>query len=424
MKITGVLVLLIAFINFPNQTFSQSTEHTKRLKNEVREGPGNYYPLLYVLPGGSGLQILERQGGWLKFQLLNQTILKALPDSISQSDSWISKNCLVEKKPRESWRDLKYPWRILKASRAGVSAATRGFALRFGIASSSDLDSLADLQTSFFTPSEYGLFRNVSVSLLQAGSQPQLSQQHGLYFQDYDVALEEEAIGLGIAARIAGRGLIKNPSLKYLNLLSTYLSEETGAYDVPFTVFVSDDDAAKAVSLPGGYIFLTRGILKLCRNEAEIAGVIAHEMMHITLKHGLTEVATRFTGIDFDLMMSELELETEEEADSVSEELEEIALDAYEILLKPRIQSYELEADKGAAILLAKAGYDPMAVPRMILRLGRAIKADENLEMESPFAHLALQKRHDLILEFIANSIPRVDGATNIARFRENFFKD
>ncbi len=95
-----------------------------------------------------------------------------------------------------------------------------------------------------------------------------------------------------------------------------------------------------------------------------------------------------------------------------------------EILLKPRIQSYELEADKGAAILLAKAGYDPMAVPRIILRLGRAIKADENLEMESPFAHLDLQKRHDLILEFITNSIPRMDGATNIARFRENFFKD
>ena len=44
--------------------------------------------------------------------------------------------------------------------------------------------------------------------------------------------------------------------------------------------------------------------------------------------------------------------------------------------------------------------------------------------MERPFAHQDLQKRHALILEFITNSIPRVDGATNIARFRENSFKD
>ena len=61
--------------------------------------------------------------------------------------------------------------------------------------------------------------------------------------------------------------------------------------DKKFTFTILDSPIVNAFALPGGYIYITRGLISLCQNEAQLAGVIAHEIGHVTARHA----ARRYT---------------------------------------------------------------------------------------------------------------------------------
>lgn len=416
--IRRLIVVCVAFLFLPFLCYAQEIEYTKRSKNEVRDGPGNYYPLLFILPAGTPVKIINRQGGWIRFHGVDEAIAKELPKEALQSESWISKNCLVEKAPKKSWKELEFLQGSLEASPSSVAAAIRGYGLRYGKTTAAALDSLIIFQGNFFTPQEYLQFKKETENFQQTSAQKNLAGRFHKYFRDYEIDVAEEGIGLGIASRMAQRGLLNDPQLlKYVNLLGTLLSETTGAYDFPFKIFLLRDDVINAVSIPGGYIFITNAMLNLCRNEAELASIIAHEMMHIFLLHGVQEIQQRIMNIRMDLAMQELEKEVGEEYDPLSAELEDFAIEAYETVVKPRLQSYEEEADRGAALMLARAGYDLVAVPRMVLRMRDSVIRDESLETENPFAGLDFLKRYDQISNFINKSLSEFKGVTNVERF-------
>jgi predicted Zn-dependent protease len=56
--------------------------------------------------------------------------------------------------------------------------------------------------------------------------------------------------------------------------------------DDPFTFTLLDSDMVNAFAIPGGYVYVTRGLMALANNEAELAGVIGHEIGHVTARHG------------------------------------------------------------------------------------------------------------------------------------------
>jgi hypothetical protein len=74
---------------------------------------------------------------------------------------------------------------------------------------------------------------------------------------------------------------------KYLNTLGLQLASYSERPTLPWTFAVLDSDAANAFSAPGGYVFITRGMLKTLENEAQLAGVLAHEIGHVTGKHAI-----------------------------------------------------------------------------------------------------------------------------------------
>ena len=71
--------------------FAKSGELTRRSRNDVREGPGSYYPLVCVLPSDTPVEILSRQGGWSRIRPENPSLLPEQndlrPGSISRDDS-------------------------------------------------------------------------------------------------------------------------------------------------------------------------------------------------------------------------------------------------------------------------------------------------------------------------------------------------
>jgi len=413
-----IIYTLIFVFGFQGILTAQK-EYTKRNKNEVREGPGSYYPLFYILPKGAAIKILEKKNGWIQFQIEQKELLKEF-EKANDLSTWIAKNCLVEKKQSTTLQNLDGSrWESVKASRSSIAAAIRGFALRYGKASSTTLDSLIKLKDSLFTPQDYFRFKEESSAFLPASVPNDLVSRYTTYYTEYDIPLNEEGIGLGIASRVAANGLLNDMELlKYVNLLTTYLAEASGSYDIPFRTFILDDNDQKAFSIPGGFIFIAKGILNLCNDESEFAAIIAHEMMHIILEHGLKEIGQRSVKQKADMAFDELEREIGVEKDSTEIELEEFALEAYENVMKPRIQNYEEESDKGAILLLIQLGYDPNAVSRIILRIRDAVKSDEELEMENPFVHLDFKKRYDQTNQFIKEVAPGFKGEKNANRFR------
>ncbi len=109
-------------------------------------------------------------------------------------------------------------------------------------------------------------------------------------------SLEKEiAIGKGLAQEIEKSAkIVEDPIIaEYVNRIGQNLVRNSDAR-VPFTVKVIDAEEVNAFSLPGGFLFVNLGLINLAEDESEIAGVMAHEIAHVTARHG-TRQASRGT---------------------------------------------------------------------------------------------------------------------------------
>lgn len=98
---------------------------------------------------------------------------------------------------------------------------------------------------------------------------------------------EEKAVGREVAAKlIAAFGLLPDDVLTdYVNLVGATVAAQSERQEVPYRFAVLNSDTVNAFSAPGGYIFITKGALLLCGDEAELAGVLAHEVGHVAGRH-------------------------------------------------------------------------------------------------------------------------------------------
>ena len=405
------ICLLALFVLLGTQVSSQTMEYTKRSKNEVREGPGSYYGLLKVLPKGVAIPVVKRDGGWVNFKGGTNT---------DENSVWISKNCLVEGKQVDLLRDIKLEWESPKASPSAVAAAIRGFALRYGRGTPAAVDALLDIQSDSFTPDEYRRFESEFGDKGASGKKannPELVKLFG----EYELTNVNQGLSLGIASRLASDGLVTDRRLvRYVNLIAAMLGSASPAYDIPFRVYIIKGDEPRAYSIPGGFIILGEGLIRSCADEAELAGVIAHEMTHITAKHGIREQYERRNRVRIEGAFDELNEEVGQKPDSAEADLEAIAQEAYDGVVKPRLQKYEEEADRGAVMLMAAIGYDPMALSAIIARTGLAIKNRRADWTESPFLHMDFDKRNFELLKYLQVHATYTGGVRNADRFRRN----
>jgi predicted Zn-dependent protease len=107
-------------------------------------------------------------------------------------------------------------------------------------------------------------------------------------------SLEKEiAIGKGLAQQVERQAkLINDPIIaEYVNRVGQNLVRNSDA-KVPFTIKVIDSEEVNAFALPGGFFFVNSGLILKAESEAELAGVMAHEIAHVAARHG-TKQATR-----------------------------------------------------------------------------------------------------------------------------------
>ena len=98
---------------------------------------------------------------------------------------------------------------------------------------------------------------------------------------------DEIRLGQAVSERVRARyGVVQDPAVhRYVTLVGAVLATSSKRPGLPWTFIVLDTDGVNAFAAPGGFIHITRGALGLISNEAELAGVLAHELTHVTEKH-------------------------------------------------------------------------------------------------------------------------------------------
>jgi len=106
---------------------------------------------------------------------------------------------------------------------------------------------------------------------------------------------KEQDIQLGIetAAEIEKQyEVIKDPGLqRYIDNVGQKLTRSKRASEFPYTFTVVSDDSINAFALPGGPMFIHTGLIKAAENEAQLAGVMSHEISHVALRHGTNQAS-------------------------------------------------------------------------------------------------------------------------------------
>ena len=103
---------------------------------------------------------------------------------------------------------------------------------------------------------------------------------------------EEQQLGAAVSERIRTRyGVVQDAAVhKYLALVGGALAQGSTRPALPWTFIVLDTDGVNAFASPGGFVHITRGALGLIKSEAELAGVLAHEIGHVAHKHTVNAI--------------------------------------------------------------------------------------------------------------------------------------
>ena len=151
----------------------------------------------------------------------------------------------------------------------------------------------------------------------------------------------------------------------YINSIGSKLAAQPQADKYPYTFKVVNDPSINAFALPGGPAFVHTGLIAAVDNEAQLAGVLAHEITHVALRHG-TNQATRANLIQLPAMLAAQGAGS----DSMLGQLGQlgIGLGANSVLLKFS-RTAETQADLVGAQIAAQAGYNPIEMARFFQKL-------------------------------------------------------
>ncbi len=129
------------------------------------------------------------------------------------------------------------------------------------------------------------IFIGLIVALLFVPFNPWISFK-GSYVYALTTA-EEQKLGEEVVREVEGKfSLIRDPLiLEYLNKLGQDILKQAGPQPYPFRFYLLKDPQLNAFSVPGGHVFLTTGILEIMDSEGELAGLLGHEIAHVTHHH-------------------------------------------------------------------------------------------------------------------------------------------
>lgn len=189
---------------------------------------------------------------------------------------------------------------------------------------------------------------------------------------------DEIELGRGIAGNLLGAApLLDDQNVQqYVNRVGRWVAAQSERPDLPWKFGVLDDSSYNAFAVPGGMVFVTKGLLTKMRNEAELAGVLAHEVAHVVQKHHLNAIKANARTA---LMQNAANRYANRSANAELGKL--LIAGGTELLTRGLDKSDEYDADRVGVVFAARSGYDPFGLPAVLQTLQGVQTSDAGLAL-------------------------------------------
>jgi beta-barrel assembly-enhancing protease len=151
---------------------------------------------------------------------------------------------------------------------------------------------------------------------------------------------------------------------QYINQLGRQIAAQADPRGIPYTFYVVNSDVVNAFSIPGGYIYVNRGIIERADNVSQLAGVLAHEIGHVVERHGIQQAqrqqnANTALSVLYGVLMRRNPSTVERAGIQVGGSA----------VFAGYSRGAENEADRDAIVYLMKSGYNPHGLPQFFAKL-------------------------------------------------------
>jgi predicted Zn-dependent protease len=213
--------------------------------------------------------------------------------------------------------------------------------------------------------------------------------------RQFSLMSEEQELRIGQEQDVEVRremGVYEDRGLQeYISGIGLRLAQHSERPNLPWHYTVVDVPAVNAFALPGGYIYITRGILPFLDNEAQLACVLGHETGHVNARHAAQQY-TKSTGAGLGVLLGSIFVPELRPFGSVAES-------GLGVLMLKYSRDDELQADQLGVKYASRAGWDPSEMPRMLTTLGRLDEATDNKGVPNWLAtHPAAENRVERVL--------------------------
>jgi predicted Zn-dependent protease len=151
---------------------------------------------------------------------------------------------------------------------------------------------------------------------------------------------------------------------QYINQLGRQIAAQADPRGIPYTFYVVNSDVVNAFSIPGGYVYVNRGVIERADNVSQLAGVLAHEIGHVVERHGIQQAqraqnANTALSILYGVLMRRNPSTVEQAGIQVGGTA----------VFAGYSRTAEREADHDAIIFMMKSGYNPHGLPQFFSKL-------------------------------------------------------
>ena len=194
---------------------------------------------------------------------------------------------------------------------------------------------------------------------------------------------DEIALGNGVTAGVLGATrLHADQSLqRYVNRVGKWVAMHSDRADLPWSFGVMDTETINAFAMPGGSVLVSYGLVKRLANESELAGVLAHEIAHVVMKHQLSAIQSTLNSDVWASLGKDAAGQAIGRRGGDAFGLKNAAASAgveavkSGVFLRPLDRGMEYDADRMGVVLAARSGYDPYGLVAVLSMLAQ-VKGD------------------------------------------------
>lgn len=364
----------------------------KRDNVMLKNGPGVYYQTISTLSKDSGVNVLQ-----YTFKDFDSDQWIRVKCNQSKLEGFISKSSVSERKVKSDFFTfLRQNDLFEKSQNKIIPNDIRSIGIYFSEKFNGNREFI-DFANAYRTDiNSYNDFKNdtyIGFPLRQNRSTVNIPvRDTDSFFTD-----TETGLGLGLASVISNKGLYYNRIIQnYVNHIGLLLIEAYDITDVEFKFFILNIDEPDTFSGPGGFVFITKGMLLLCENEAELSVVLAKEIAHVMSNQMFRNITNNQQSLIFDKKETLTDSIFLHKKMNTLNELEDDYNDFLLSSLNGNFLNDNMQNNLTAILISARAGYDSHSYLNLLNRVLNRYNDSGNYNTQKSLIELKIEQAEKL----------------------------